>query len=244
MLDKLMPELDRVEDFDQAKSVIEKEFCDFLRPFEGRLELKGSPYVIMLSGVNGVGKTTAAAKLAGYVKNRMNKSVLLAGADTFRAAAVDQLKLWSERIGCSFYSRGMGSDPGAVAYESVDKAIKEGIDVVIIDTGGRLHTQEGLMSEIGKVQKAITKVLRMPPQQTFLVIDATQGQNVFRQSSVFDKFLNITGIIINKLDGTAKGGVLFRVVNELSVPVYFIGTGEKVQDLQEFDAFTFVNRIW
>ncbi|MBN1113987.1 MAG: signal recognition particle-docking protein FtsY, partial [Oligoflexia bacterium] len=210
----------------------------------GRLNINSKPYVIMLCGVNGVGKTTVAAKLAYYLARQLDRKVMLAAADTFRAAAIEQLGEWCKRIGCDFYSKHHGADPGAVAYEAVKKAREEGQEIVIVDTGGRLHTREGLMNEIGKVQKVIGKALPEAPHQVFLVIDGTQGQNVHRQAEVFNKFLKLSGIILTKMDGTARGGVVFKVVQDLDLPVFFIGTGETLTDLIEFDPATFITQLW
>lgn len=202
----------------------------------------GQPYVILLVGVNGVGKTTTLARLAYRLKNE-GKRVLVGAADTFRAAAVDQLRLWSERLEVPLIEKGMGADPGAVAYETVQKAVKEGYDAVLIDTAGRLHTRTPLMQELGKVYRVIGKALPGAPHEVLLVIDATTGQNALRQAEVFMEATHCTGLVITKLDGTAKGGVAFALVEKTGLPIRFIGVGESAEDLLPFSAEDFVDAL-
>jgi fused signal recognition particle receptor len=235
--------LKATNDFDTAKTLIEEKLLKIMQPFESSIEINTKPYVIMLLGVNGSGKTTTAAKLAHHFKNDLNKKVLLCGADTFRAAAVEQLKYWADKIGCVFFSKGNGADPGATAYEAVQKAINDDIDVIIIDTGGRLHTQQGLMAEIAKVYKAVGKVLNGAPHQNLLVIDSTQGQNVFNQVQNFNEFTELTGIILTKFDGTAKGGAIIRTLQTFKKPLLFVTLGEKVENLSKFNSKQFINKF-
>ncbi len=206
------------------------------RPFEPR---EGHPYVILLVGVNGVGKTTTLARLAYRLKSE-GKRVLIGAADTFRAAAVEQLRLWSERLGIPLVEKGMGADPGAVAYETVQRAIKENYDAVLIDTAGRLHTRTPLMQELGKVYRVIGKALPGAPHEVLLVVDATTGQNALRQAEAFIKATACTGLVLTKLDGTAKGGVAFALVEKTGLPIRFIGVGEQAEDLLPFSPEAFV----
>lgn len=200
------------------------------------------PYVILLVGVNGVGKTTTLARLAYRLKSE-GKKVLMGAADTFRAAAVDQLRLWSERLSIPLVEKGMGTDPGAVAYEAVQRAIKEGFDVVLIDTAGRLHTRTPLMQELGKVYRVIGKALPGAPHEVLLVVDATTGQNALRQAEAFMQATHCTGLVLTKLDGTAKGGIAFALVEKTGLPIRFIGVGEQAEDLLPFSPESFVNAL-
>ena len=200
--------------------------------------------VVLIVGVNGSGKTTSIAKLAYYAKNR-GKKVVLAAADTFRAAAIDQLKIWGERIGVDVIAHQPGADPGAVVYDAI-RAAQESrkADMVIIDTAGRLHTKYNLMKELEKIRGIAAKQVHKAPHETFLVLDATNGQNALYQAKAFKESVEITGVILAKLDGTAKGGVVFGIAEELGVPVRFIGTGETVEDFAEFDPKMFVESLF
>ncbi|GIV23838.1 MAG: signal recognition particle-docking protein FtsY [Bacteroidia bacterium] len=209
------------------------------RPFAPQ---EGYPYVILLVGVNGVGKTTTLARLA-YRLSQEGKKVLMAAADTFRAAAVDQLKRWSERLQIPLVEKGMGADPGAVTYEAIQKAIKESYDIVLIDTAGRLHTRTPLMQELGKVYRVAGKALPGAPHEVLLVIDATTGQNALRQAEAFTQATACTGIVLTKLDGTAKGGIAFALVEETGLPIRFIGVGEGAEDLLPFSPAAFVQGL-
>lgn len=209
------------------------------RPFTPQ---EGYPYVILLVGVNGVGKTTTLARLA-YRLSQEGKKVLMAAADTFRAAAVDQLKRWSERLQIPLVEKGMGADPGAVTYEAIQKAIKESYDIVLIDTAGRLHTRTPLMQELGKVYRVAGKALPGAPHEVLLVIDATTGQNALRQAEAFTQATACTGIVLTKLDGTAKGGIAFALVEETGLPIRFIGVGEGAEDLLPFSPAAFVQGL-
>ncbi|MFA5833113.1 MAG: signal recognition particle-docking protein FtsY [Bacteroidota bacterium] len=210
-------------------------------PFEFPPHTK--PYVIMIVGVNGVGKTTTIGKLAHNYKTA-GKNVLIGAADTFRAAANEQLEVWGKRAGVEIIQQLHGSDPASVAFDTVKAAQSRGADVVIIDTAGRLHTKTNLMEELKKIKRVITKVSAEAPQEVLLVLDATTGQNAIQQAKLFNEAVGLTGLIITKLDGTAKGGVIFAVSNALKVPVRFIGVGEKIDDLQPFDAEKFVEALF
>ena len=206
------------------------------------LNLTGSPSVISVVGVNGSGKTTTVAKLASQFQ-AMGKSVVMAAADTFRAAAIEQLKVWGERINCTVIAHEEGSDPAAVAYDAVNHAKSKSKDIVIIDTAGRLHTKKNLMEELRKIHRVVAKLVEGAPHEVLLVIDATTGQNGLMQARIFKEMVNVTGIVITKLDGTAKGGIALAIKHELSLPIKFIGIGESVDDLKPFDAKQFVEAL-
>ena len=201
------------------------------------------PYVIMVVGVNGVGKTTTIGKLSAQFK-RSGKKVLLGAADTFRAAAVDQLKLWGERVGVPVVSKGMNTDPSAVAFDAVKEGVEQNADIIIIDTAGRLHTKVNLMSELSKIQRVIQKVIPDAPHEVLLVLDGSTGQNAMVQAREFTKATQVTALAITKLDGTAKGGVVIGISDEFKIPVKYIGVGEKVDDLQVFDKEEFVDSLF
>ncbi|GBD86760.1 signal recognition particle receptor FtsY [bacterium BMS3Abin03] len=204
---------------------------------------KHKPFVILIVGVNGVGKTTTIGKLAYNFKNGGAK-VLVGAADTFRAAASEQLDIWAERAGAGILQKESGSDPSSVAFETIQKAINEDYDVVLIDTAGRLHNKVNLMNELSKIKKAISKMLPDAPHETFLILDGTLGQNALIQAEEFSKYSDISGLIITKLDGTAKGGVVFQICSKQNIPVKFIGVGEHIDDLLSFNADDFVNAIF
>jgi fused signal recognition particle receptor len=202
-----------------------------------------SPYVILVVGVNGVGKTTTIGKLAyNYKKN--GKSVLLGAADTFRAAAVDQLTIWSERVGVPIVKKEMGSDPSSVAFDAVQSAMARNSDVVIIDTAGRLHNKAYLMDELGKIRRVIGKKMPDAPHEVILVLDGSTGQNAIEQAKQFTAATDVTAIAITKLDGTAKGGVVLAIANQFKIPVKYIGVGERMEDLQIFDKAEFVDSLF
>ena len=201
------------------------------------------PYVILVVGVNGVGKTTTIGKLAHHYKKAGNE-VILGAADTFRAAAVDQLTIWSERVGVPIVKQAMGSDPSAVAYDTVASAVAKKADVVIIDTAGRLHNKLHLMDELGKIKRAIQKVIPHAPNEVMLVLDGSTGQNALEQAKQFTATTEVTAISITKLDGTAKGGVVLAIANQFKIPVKYIGVGEKIDDLIIFDKREFVNSLF
>lgn len=201
------------------------------------------PFIIMVVGVNGVGKTTTIGKLAHQYKNKGYKVVLGAG-DTFRAAAVDQLKIWSERTGTEFYSKGMNTDPAAVAYETTQYAQNNGMDVAIIDTAGRLHTKIGLMDELSKIKRSIEKKYPGAPHEVLLVLDATTGQNAIEQAKHFTAATNVTALALTKLDGSAKGGVVLGISDQFKIPIKYIGVGEGIHQLQVFNKRAFVDSLF
>lgn len=207
-------------------------------------DIKKQPYVIMIVGVNGVGKTTSIGKLA-YNFKKVGKSVLIGSADTYRAAANEQLEIWAQRAGVDIVFNPNTKDPASVAFETLKKAVAQNIDIVIIDTAGRLHNKAHLMEELKKVKRVMQKVIPDTPDEIFLVIDATTGQNGLNQAKEFEKALEkITGIILTKLDGTAKGGIVLKICNELKIPVRFVGVGEKIDDLQLFNTDSFIKALF
>ena len=204
---------------------------------------RGVPWVILVTGVNGTGKTTSIAKLAQYHQS-FGRTVMLAAGDTFRAAAIDQLKVWGDRINCPVIAHEQGADPGAVVFDAMQAAHNRNIDVLIVDTAGRLHTKHNLMAELQKLRKIMQKHVPEAPQEVVLVIDATTGQNGLVQASEFSKSVEISDILISKLDSTAKGGIAFSVAKQLGTPISYIGTGEKVTDLAEFRPDTYVDSLF
>jgi len=205
--------------------------------------LPGKPYVIMVVGVNGVGKTTTIAKLA-YNYKLAGRSVLLGAADTFRAAAIDQLRIWSERAGVPMVSQQMGADPASVAFDTVKSAVSSAADVVIIDTAGRLHNKIGLMNELSKIRRVMEKVVPGAPHEVLLVLDGSTGQNAFEQAKQFTSATEVNALAITKLDGTAKGGVVIGISDQFRIPVKYIGVGEKMEDLRIFDRYAFVDSLF
>ncbi len=213
------------------------------RAGEGRIDVRAKPTVILAVGVNGTGKTTTIGKLAWHLQQELGRSVLLAAADTYRAAAREQLEGWAQRAGCEIVGGAEGSDPGAVAFEAIGHAIGGGVDVVIVDTAGRLHTQDELMAELGKVRRVIARQLEGAPHETLLTIDATTGQNGLRQARMFADSAGVTGVVLTKLDGTARGGIALAIARELELPVKLIGVGESLEDLRPFDAEEFARAL-
>jgi fused signal recognition particle receptor len=210
---------------------------------EPRIDITAKPTVIMAVGVNGTGKTTTIGKLAWHLRNELGHSVLLGAADTFRAAAAEQLEGWAERAQCEIVTGPPGSDPGAVAFETIAKARADGVDVVIIDTAGRLHTQDDLMGELAKVRRVIARQLEGAPHETLLTLDATTGQNGLRQARLFAETADVSGVVLTKLDGTARGGIALAIARELGLPVKLIGIGESVEDLRPFDPDDFARAL-
>lgn len=234
---------ERITDPEEAKNAL----FDILRESVGegepiRLE-DGKMTVILVIGVNGVGKTTSIAKIANVMK-QSGKKVLLAAADTFRAAAIDQLGVWADRVGVELISQSEGSDPAAVVFDAAAAAKKRGAEVLIIDTAGRLHNKKNLMNELEKIDRVITRELPDSVRETLLVLDATTGQNAVVQAKEFKNAADISGLVLTKLDGTAKGGIVISIKRELGIPVKFIGVGEKVDDLQPFSAEEFVTALF
>lgn len=213
------------------------------QPAEFDADFEHKPHIVLVVGVNGVGKTTTIGKLAHLYKHA-GKNVMLGAADTFRAAAVDQLTIWSERAGVSIIQQGQNADPAAVAYDTAASAKSKGADIALIDTAGRLHNKKSLMQELGKIKRVMGKVVDGAPHEILLVLDASTGQNAMQQAKAFTEVVDVTGLVLTKLDGTAKGGIVIGVSNELSVPVKYIGVGEQIEDLQVFDRVSFVNALF
>lgn len=235
----------------ELNTILREEIADLLEEnSSGQLAAAGfdtplpaKPYVIMVVGVNGVGKTTTIAKLA-YNYRLAGRSVLLGAADTFRAAAIDQLKIWSERAGVPMVSQQMGADPASVAFDTVRSAAASGTEVVIIDTAGRLHNKIGLMNELSKIRRVMEKVVPGAPHEILLVLDGSTGQNAFEQAKQFTSATEVNALAITKLDGTAKGGVVIGISDQFRIPVKYIGVGEKMEDLRIFDRYAFVDSLF
>ena len=228
---------------EQLSARLVELLADIARTGEGRIDLRHQPTVILVAGVNGTGKTTTIGKLAWHLRQELGLSVVLGAADTFRAAAVEQLEAWSERAGVRFVKGPPESDPGSVAYEAIATGRRENADVVIVDTAGRLHTQDNLMAELGKIRRVITKQIPDAPHETLLTVDATTGQNGLRQARLFSEAVDVTGLVLTKLDGTAKGGIALAIAHDLKIPVKMIGVGEQLEDLRPFDAGDFARAL-
>lgn len=233
-------ELDRILK-EEIASLLSENNADDVADFDTPADKK--PYVIMVVGVNGVGKTTTIGKLSAQFKKK-GKRVVLGAADTFRAAAVDQLKLWGERVGVPVVSRGMNTDPSAVAFDAVKEGVDQNADIIIVDTAGRLHTKVNLMAELTKIKRVMQKVIPDAPHEVLLVLDGSTGQNAMIQAKEFTKATEVTALAITKLDGTAKGGVVIGISDEFKIPVKYIGVGEKVDDLQPFNKTEFVDSLF
>jgi fused signal recognition particle receptor len=217
--------------------------AELARTGDDTIDLRPDPTVILVVGVNGTGKTTTIGKLAWHLRNTLGQKVVVGAADTFRAAAVEQLERWGERAGVDVVKGPEGSDPGAVAFDAIARGRERGADVVIIDTAGRLHTQTNLMDELTKVRRVIAKQMPDAPHETLMTVDATTGQNGVRQAKLFGEAVDVSGIILTKLDGTAKGGIALAIANELGIPVKLIGIGEQLEDLRPFDADDFARAL-
>lgn len=233
----------KLEDSSEIKDVIKEYLVNMLEDHGDKEEVKNKQRVILIVGVNGVGKTTSIGKIAYRLKESGN-SVIVAAADTFRAAAVEQLKEWCTRAGVDIIASEQGSDPGAVVFDAIQAAKARKTDILICDTAGRLHNKKNLMNELSKIFKIVDKEFSGAKIDVYLVIDATTGQNGLIQAKLFSETCNINGLILTKLDGTAKGGIAFPIVNELKVPIKYVGVGEKIDDLQDFNAKDFVNAIF
>lgn len=234
---------DKYMSFDELVSLLRGEISSLIEDGKEAFDFSKKPYIILVVGVNGVGKTTTIGKLA-YMLQSQGKKVILGAADTFRAAAVDQLTIWAERAGVDIVKQSMGSDPASVAFDTASAAVSRGADVAIIDTAGRLHNRLDLMNELTKIRKVISKVVPDGPHDVMLVIDASTGQNAFQQAQEFLRATQITSLAVTKLDGTAKGGVVVGVSDRFHIPVKFIGTGEKIEDLKVFDKEDFVGKLF
>ena len=206
-------------------------------------EAATGPTVILVAGVNGTGKTTSIAKLA-YILTKNNKKVMLAACDTFRAAAVEQLSIWAERIGVQIVKHQTGSDPAAVAFDACEAAVARNVDILILDTAGRLHTKKDLMMQLTKIRDVVARKIPGAPNEVLLVLDATTGQNAISQAKLFTEAIDVTGIVLAKLDGTARGGIVIAIKDQLDIPVKFVGLGEKTEDIAEFDPDTFVEALF
>lgn len=242
IMDRLKDEIDakHIRDTAQVRVLLKNILIELLR--ENELPEYDYPLVIMLSGVNGVGKTTAIGKLAKKFK-KQGKSVTIAAADTFRAAAADQLSVWADRAGVRLIKHSEGADPAAVVYDAAQSVKSKNGDVLLIDTAGRLHNKKNLMEELKKISRVVGRELPDATVLNYIVLDATTGQNAISQVDIFNEAIDIDGIILTKLDGTAKGGVVLAIAGELSVPVVYVGVGERIDDLEDFDAEEFVNGI-
>jgi len=236
-----------LKDADAVLTTLRTEMTAILKPCEQSIDLsdiKSSPYVILAIGINGAGKTTTIGKLAHYYQTNFNKKIMLAAGDTFRAAAIEQLQTWGERNNIPVISQQPGADTAAVIHDAMTSAKAKNIDLLIADTAGRLHTQNHLMEELKKVKRVLQRLDADAPQETLLIIDAGNGQNALTQAKQFHQALGVTGIVLTKLDGTAKGGIIFAIARELNLPVRFIGVGEQIDDLRQFNADEFVAALF
>jgi len=234
-----------LSDADALRNSLKEEILTLLKSAEGRLDMSksSSPFVMMVIGVNGVGKTTTIGKLASRFKSE-GKKVIIAAGDTFRAAAIDQLSIWGERCRIEVIKHQDGSDPAAVAFDATEAAKARGADILILDTAGRLHTKTNLMEELKKIKRVMTKVIPEAPHEVLLVLDAATGQNAISQAKLFNEVIGVTGLAVTKLDGTPKGGVVIGIADELKIPIRYIGIGEKVEDLRDFNAEEFVDALF
>ena len=226
----------------ELKDYLRDVIFDILKDCQRPLEMTEKPYVIMVLGVNGVGKTTTIGKLAAML-TAQGRKVLLAAGDTFRAAAIEQLEVWAKRTGCDIIKQEQGGDPAAVAFDAIKAGLARKVDIVLLDTAGRLHTKVNLMEELKKVKKVVSREIPHAPHEVLLVLDASTGQNALNQARLFNEAVGVAGIALTKLDGTAKGGIIVAIANELKIPIRFIGVGEGVEDLREFDAKEFVEAM-
>ncbi len=232
-----------ITDGNEVKRELQAVISDALCELDSEMKLETRPSVILVIGVNGVGKTTSIGKMASYYKSQ-GKRVLLAAADTFRAAAIDQLDIWAQRSGCDIIKHQEGSDPASVVFDACAAAKARGADILICDTAGRLHNKKNLMAELEKINRVISRELPGASRENLLVLDATTGQNAVSQAKLFSEVSDITGIVLTKLDGTAKGGIVISIAKEQSIPVKFIGVGEAVDDLQLFDPAAFAKALF
>jgi fused signal recognition particle receptor len=244
LMDAITKNASKIQDAGDIKQVLKAKIRDIIGQTESGPQMSpAKPHVVMVVGVNGVGKTTTIGKLAAK-QTALGKKVLIAAADTFRAAAVEQLSIWAERAHADIVKHQDNADPSAVAYDSIEAALSRDVDIVYIDTAGRLHTKKNLMEEIKKIKRTIAKKLPQAPHEVLLVLDATTGQNAISQATLFNDALDITGIALTKLDGTAKGGIAVSICSTLNIPLNYIGVGEQIDDLQAFDAQAFVEALF
>ena len=237
--------LGKIRNADECLSIVKEELLRGWGTADRELKMAPvGPTVILVAGINGAGKTTSIAKLAWLLKNEMGKKVMVCASDTFRAAAVEQLSIWAGRLGIEIVKHKMGADPAAVAYDACESAKARGIDVLLVDTAGRLHTQDHLMRELTKIRDVVAKRIPGAPHEVLLVLDATTGQNAINQARSFTQAIGVSGIVLAKLDGTAKGGVIFAIRDELNIPVKFVGLGETPQDIETFDPPRFVDALF
>jgi len=244
IIERILSESSKIENADELKIALKNEILSFIDAKTAlHDEITTRPHVIMVVGVNGTGKTTSIGKLAARYTSA-GKKVLVAAADTFRAAAAEQLIIWADRANAEIVRQKEGTDPAAVAYDSIEAAIARDCDIVLVDTAGRLHTKKNLMEELKKIKRSISKKLPGAPHEILLVLDATTGQNALSQAKLFNEALNITAIALTKLDGTARGGVVVSIYTAFKIPLKYIGIGEQIEDLQDFDPFRFVNALF
>ena len=237
---------DKYINTDELDSILKEEIMDVIDSSgdENQFNIsENRPHVILIVGVNGVGKTTSIGKMANHYKS-MGLKVVIGAADTFRAAAIEQLEIWANRVDVDLIKQEMGSDPASVAFDTLESAIKKDVDVVLIDTAGRLHNKTNLMNELGKIKRVLKKKASYAPNEVILVIDGSTGQNAFEQAKQFAKVTEITSLIVTKLDGTAKGGVVLGISDQFQIPIKFIGIGEGIEDLQIFDKKEFVDSFF
>jgi fused signal recognition particle receptor len=235
-----------MQDSAEVMGLLKEILKERLRPAEGALNLRidDQPTIFLILGVNGSGKTTTIAKLAQHLKDDFGKrTIIFAAGDTFRAAAIEQLGVWAERVGAQLVAHHPGADPSAVAFDAVERALKERADALFIDTAGRLHTKHNLMEELKKINRVVEKRLGRPIDERLLVLDGTTGQNAISQAKLFHEAVSVTGIVVTKLDGTAKGGAVIQIASELKLPIKLIGVGERADDLREFKAEEFVEAL-
>ena len=244
IIDKLRERMkkEKIEDEEEVKKALREEMQEILEVTDKEMHLNTKPSIILVIGVNGVGKTTSIGKIANRIR-KDGKKVVVAAADTFRAAAVEQLEIWAKRSGAEIVKREEGVDPASVVYDAIKKVKEEEADVLIVDTAGRLHNKKYLMDELNKIQKVINKEMPEADKEVLLVIDGTTGQNAISQVKAFKKEADITGLVLTKLDGTAKGGAVIGIVEENKIPVKFIGIGEQIDDMEVFNAEDFVKAI-
>ena len=246
LMDTLRDRVDaeKIKDSDKLKDILVEEIEAILAEGQKPLAMeKGTLKVVLVTGVNGVGKTTTIGKMAAKYKNEGLKVILCAG-DTFRAAAAEQLAMWAQRTGVDIVKHGEGADPGAVVFDGIQAAKSRNADVLLIDTAGRLQNKNNLMAELSKINKIIDRELPDSPKESLLVLDASTGQNAISQAHSFGEIADLTGIILTKIDGTAKGGIIVGIIDEMHLPVYFVGVGEQVEDLQDFDASSFASALF